>query len=216
MLVVGAGGFAKQLLPALIENGYTEQLAFYDEANPAHLQLYNFPVLKSAAQAQAWFKEKSPSFCLGLGKPINRYWVASRFTALGGELTSVISTSGVMLAPHVELRTGITLLAHAIIENDAVVGEGALINVKATICHETTVGQYCELAPGAIMLGRTQLGDFSFLGAGVVINPMVKVGSNVIIGAGAVVNKDVPDNCVMAGVPAKKLRDLPPLSLQTS
>ena len=36
----------------------------------------------------------------------------------------------------------------------------------------------------------------------------VTVGNNVVIAAGAVVTKDVPDNCVIGGVPAKKIRDI--------
>ena len=36
----------------------------------------------------------------------------------------------------------------------------------------------------------------------------VTIGNNVVIAAGAVVTKDVPDNCVVAGVPAQKIKDL--------
>ena len=40
------------------------------------------------------------------------------------------------------------------------------------------------------------------------ILPGVKIGNNVIIAAGAVVTKDVPDNCVVGGVPARKIKDM--------
>jgi acetyltransferase-like isoleucine patch superfamily enzyme len=43
--------------------------------------------------------------------------------------------------------------------------------------------------------------------------PKVKIGNNVVIGAAALVNKDVPDNCVVAGVPAKLIKNLIPFTL---
>lgn len=48
------------------------------------------------------------------------------------------------------------------------------------------------------VLGRAGGGSFVF--------GKIKIGNNVIIGANSVVNKDVPDNAIVAGVPAKVLR----------
>lgn len=52
-------------------------------------------------------------------------------------------------------------------------------------------------------VGCIELGNNVFVGAGVTILYDVKIGSNVIIGAGSVVTKDIPDNSIVAGVPAK-------------
>jgi hypothetical protein len=51
----------------------------------------------------------------------------------------------------------------------------------------------------------TEIGDDVFLGAGAIILPGVKIGNRVCIGAGSVVTHDVPDNCVVAGNPARKI-----------
>ena len=51
--------------------------------------------------------------------------------------------------------------------------------------------------------GPISVGDHTFIGNGVMILPGVKIGSRCVIGAGAVVTKDVPDNSVVAGVPAR-------------
>lgn len=52
-------------------------------------------------------------------------------------------------------------------------------------------------------LGCIEIGDDVFIGAGTTVLPDVRIGSHVIIGAGSLVNKDIPDNCVAAGVPAR-------------
>jgi acetyltransferase-like isoleucine patch superfamily enzyme len=48
----------------------------------------------------------------------------------------------------------------------------------------------------------------AWIGAGAMVLPGVSVGENSVVAAGALVTKDVPDNCVVAGVPAKIIRTL--------
>jgi acetyltransferase-like isoleucine patch superfamily enzyme len=55
-----------------------------------------------------------------------------------------------------------------------------------------------------------QIGSGSWLGAGAVILPGASIGRNVVIAAGSVVRGTVPDHCVVAGVPAKTVRQYRP------
>ena len=48
----------------------------------------------------------------------------------------------------------------------------------------------------------------AWIGAGAIILPGVTVGENAIVAAGAVVTKDVPDNVIVAGAPAKTIRNI--------
>lgn len=50
------------------------------------------------------------------------------------------------------------------------------------------------------------IGNNVHISAGAVIIGPIKIGNNVIIGANAVVNKDVLNNCIVAGVPAKIIK----------
>lgn len=54
-------------------------------------------------------------------------------------------------------------------------------------------------------IGCIAIGDNVFIGSGAKILYDVKIGNNVIIAAGSLVNKDIPDNSVVAGVPARLL-----------
>lgn len=59
-----------------------------------------------------------------------------------------------------------------------------------------------------ISKGEVIIEDNVWIGENVAIMPNVKVGKNSIIGANSVVTKDIPDNCVVAGVPAKVIKIL--------
>jgi len=61
---------------------------------------------------------------------------------------------------------------------------------------------------GADLFGRIIIGDNVFIGIRSIIMPGVKIGSNVVIGAGSIVTKDIPDNVVACGVPARVVRTL--------
>lgn len=74
------------------------------------------------------------------------------------------------------------------------------------------VGEYCHIDQGVTIGGTSKkyevptLGNNVYVGAGAKIIGPVKIGNNVVIGANAVVVKDVPDNCLIAGVPAKIIK----------
>ena len=76
-----------------------------------------------------------------------------------------------------------------------------------------SIGMNCTILP-LVLIGKKKpntnvkaiIGDNCYISTGVTILAPVKIGNNVIIGAGAVVTKDVPDACVIAGVPAKIIK----------
>lgn len=91
------------------------------------------------------------------------------------------------------------------------------------------IGSRCKIAAGVTILAhdysisvlrpvyhfitddstrQTVIGDNCFLGINSVIMGGVKIGNNVIVGTGAIVTKDVPDNSVVAGIPARVISTL--------
>ena len=95
----------------------------------------------------------------------------------------------------------------AFIHPESVVGDGCFVCCGAIVAHNSTVGNYALLAGGCVFGSRVVIGDYSLVGVGANISPYVSVGKNVIIGTGAAVVKDLPDNVIAAGVPAKILRE---------
>lgn len=88
------------------------------------------------------------------------------------------------------------------------IGDNVMIGPNTMIC---TVGHPLSPKGRRNHLGVAKpirIGNDVWIGGNVTVLPGVTIGNNVVIAAGAVVTKDVPDNCLYGGVPARKIKDL--------
>lgn len=213
MLVIGAKGFAKEVLEVLYQLNQLENLCFYDDvSNDIPNKLYDkFPVLRTTQEASIYFEETSKKFTIGIGNPILRKKIYDKFTSLGGEFTSTISPFAQVGFFGNQIENGCNIMTGTIITSDIQIMKGTLINLNCTVGHDSIIGNFVELSPGVHISGNCKIGDFTVFGTNATMLPKLTVGKNVIVGAGSVVTKNLPDNCVAVGIPAKIIKELSPL-----
>jgi len=86
-------------------------------------------------------------------------------------------------------------------------GIGVVIHKEAKIGSFVTISQQVTIGGGNSQYpGLPTIGDNVYIGKGSIVFGGITIGNNAIIGANAVVNKPVPDNAVVAGVPARIIR----------
>jgi len=206
MLIIGAGGFAKQLIETISQLKLTENVSFYDDTSDIRTSVFNrFPIIKSEKEAIEFFEKGDATFVIGVGDPKDRKILFNKFNQLNTLPVNLISPQA-SVSDYVErIETGIAILPGAVIEGGVILSKGVLVNVGAIVTHETYVGEFSAISPGAILLGECSIGSCTTIGAGAIVLPKIVIGKNVIIGAGAVVNRDVSDNSIMVGNPARKI-----------
>lgn len=207
MLIIGAKGFAKEVLEVFHQQNQLEGLAFYDDVSIAAPQLLfdRFRVIKSLSQAKEEFLE-DPRFVLGIGGPKLRRNMAEKMASIGGSLVSAISLRASIGGFNNIIGIGVNIMTGAVITNDVLIENGVLINLNCTIGHDVVIGEYSELSPGVHISGNVNIGKSVVIGTGAVLLPGVNVGDNSVIGAGSVVNKNIESNVVAVGIPAKVIK----------
>jgi sugar O-acyltransferase (sialic acid O-acetyltransferase NeuD family) len=214
MLIIGAKGFAKEVLEVLFQNNI-QSVYFFDDVNPELTgMLYDkFPILKSIEEVETHFKSISNEFTIGIGNPILRKKLFDTFTNIGGNFKSTISPKATIGSFGNRIEDGANIMTGAVLTNDIIIKKGVIINLNTTIGHDSEIGEFVELSPGVSISGNCKIGSFTTIGTNATILPKISIGTNVIVAAGAVVTKDVPDNCMVAGIPAVIKKELLPLNI---
>lgn len=104
------------------------------------------------------------------------------------------------------------------IGHDTIIGDHCFLDGRAPL----TIGNHVGIASQVLIyndehdinssdygnsFGPIEIGDYVFVGPRAIILPNVKIGKGAVVAAGAVVTKDIPENEIWGGVPAKKISD---------
>lgn len=205
MLIIGAGGLAKQMIE-MIEDSTKEPLYFFDDTISAPNTFLNkYPVITSMTAVQDHFDEHGKKFMLAVSGPANREILYNKFLQSGGEPVSLLSNHTTYGRYDQSVGIGSVILSGCQIESSTKIGVGVLINLNVSITHDSMIGDFTELGPGVIICGRSTIGAGCFFGAGAIVLPGVHIGDKSIIGAGAVINKNVKSGEKIMGIPGRSV-----------
>lgn len=123
----------------------------------------------------------------------------------GGELERFPHMRGVKIGNNVEICSNCSIARGSL--SDTVIGDGTKLDALVHIAHNVVIGRNCELTAGTIVGGSTRIGDMAWTGLNSTLKDNIKIGNNVIIASGASVIRDVHDGDIVAGVPAKSIKE---------
>ena len=121
---------------------------------------------------------------------------------------------GALIRDNVTIGKNAVIMMGAVINIGAIIGEGTMIDMGAVLGGRATVGKNCHVGAGAVLAGVIEpasakpviVEDGVLIGANAVVIEGVHIGAGAVVAAGAVVIEDVPDNAVVAGCPARVIK----------
>ena len=119
-----------------------------------------------------------------------------------------------IIREQVEIGENAVIMMGAILNIGAVVGKGTMIDMGAVLGGRATVGERCHIGAGAVLAGVIEpasaqpviIEDDVLIGANAVVIEGVRVGKGSVVAAGSIVIQDVPAGVVVAGVPARVVK----------
>jgi len=203
IVLIGYSGHALVAAEVLMQLGYTIY-GYMDKSKLLNNPL-SIPYLGFEGNEEDLKKLKGTPVFPSIGDNAIRRKVFELLASNNFEQPNAISPKA-NISSFCSIGIGTLVCQGACINPFAKIGKAVIINTGAIIEHECSIGDYSHIAPGAVLAGNVAVGKNSFVGANAVIKQGITIGENVVVGAGAVVLKNIPDNSVYAGNPAKSIK----------
>lgn len=209
LVIIGAGGFGREVAQ-LIEDINSDKntwnlLGFIDEFSEKNKTvIYNYPVLGGLDWFEDRTKNRVGTVC-AIGNPKDKYRLLERAAAYEVDFVNLIHPNA-KTNKYAEFGWGCIVCGNSFISVNTKIGNHVSINPGCGIGHDTVVGDYSSLYWNVTLSGNVSIGQGCEIGSNACVIPKRTVGKWSVIGAGAVVIKDLPDNCIAVGIPARPIR----------
>lgn len=206
LIIVGFSGFGKEVYWLAHRLGITV-FGFLDD-NPAvqGLTYRGSPVLGAVDN---WVNYPDCSFVIAVGNPRIRKKIHEKISMSGmPQFATLIDPSVVVNSEFVTIGQGSIICAGTILTVDIVVGAHVIINLNCTIGHDVVIRDFVTVAPLVAVSGNVNLSDCCEVGTGASIRQGVTMAQGSMLGMGGVLTKNVSENTVFFGNPAKAFKTI--------
>ena len=198
VIIIGGGGHAKVMIDCIRRSG-DRVFGILDDGMMPGTEILGARVLGKVDDATLY---PDCWFVIAIGNNAVRKAISERLPV---KWYTAIHPSAVV-SEYAVVGEGTMVLANAVINPCATVGRHCIINTASVIEHDNRIDDFIHISPLAGLAGNVTVGSLSQVGIGAAVRQGITICGGCVIGAGAVVVKDISEEGVYAGVPARKLR----------
>ena len=197
LIIIGAGGHGKVIADTALKIGYTNICYIDDHAKG---DVMGFPVIGISADIER-LNDGSTDFSIGIGNNAVRKAIAEMYHV---NWVSIVHPSA-RIAFNAEIGKGTVVMANAVVNVCATIGEHCIINTGAIVEHDNVIENYAHISPNVVLGGTVRIGSLTHVGLGATVINNTEICSDCIIGAGSVVAKSIEESGTYVGVPIRKI-----------
>lgn len=203
ILILGAGGFAKEVHYLIREIGGYNILGFIHEKSSDKIVI-NDIIYTIFNENEALNFNKDTCLAIGIGDPFITKNAIQPFLQKY-QFPNLIHPTVIGDWDNIQIGKGNIFTAKVMMTTNINIGSFNVFNLSCTIGHDTTIGDFNVLNPRVNISGGVEIGNNIFIGSNATILQYIKINDNAVVGASSFVNRIIPKSKIFAGVPARQI-----------
>lgn len=201
LILVGGGGHCKSVIDVAESAGYSI-IGILDTPENVGKKVLDYPIVGTDDDIPLYIDQTLFIVTVGQIKDANlRIKIHEKIANAGGQLATLISSTA-HVSKYSSIGEGTVVMHQAIVNADAKIGKGCIINTFANIEHDAIVEDYCHISTGAMVNGNCSVGKGTFLGSQAVMVNGISIIEGCVIAAGAMVRKNIVRKGIYSDNPA--------------
>lgn len=206
--IYGAGGLGREVYElANLINSYDnrwDEVVFIDDGeivnNPRNALIIKFQNLEDR------FSLEDIEVCIAVGEPHIRKLLFDKLNDNNIAITSIVHPE-VIIPKSTTIGKGTIINKFTSISCDSVIGENVYIHPIACVGHDSTIGNHAIISSYVDVAGDCDVGECAFLAINVIMKQGTSIGSNSIVGLASVVHRDIKNDVIALGNPARVMKN---------
>ena len=203
IVIFGAGGHAVSVANVAISAGY--KIAYFIDVNKKADYLLGIKIIRDISELG---NKEDYEYCIAIGDNALRERIYNELINEHNDIKfpSLIHQSAV-ISSFSSIGDGTLVMPNAIVGPNSNVGKFCIINSQSSIDHDCNMLDFSSLAPNAATGGAVKVGYRSAISIGAVVKQGLQIGDDCVLGANSYLNKNLSNNKIAYGNPAKEVRD---------
>ena len=150
--------------------------------------------------------KESKEIIIAVGEPFAREQMMKKVLDLEIPLAHPLIHPSAKINSNCQIGMGTVIGYSTIVSFDAQIGNNVYIQPGCGVGHEASIGRNCVISAGVRIAGCVSIGKNTYIGLSVPVRDRISIGQGCIVSMGSVVQRDIPDNMIAMGNPARPMK----------